>query len=53
MLTYKLHVDGAVRSVEAEKDEPLLHALTDALKLKGPRFGCGMVSVRPTHLEST
>ena len=42
MPTYKLNVDGAVRAVEAEKDEPLLYALTDALKLKGPRFGCGL-----------
>lgn len=42
MPTYKLNVDGAVRAVEAEKDEPLLYALTDALKLKGPKFGCGL-----------
>lgn len=38
----KLNVDGVVRLIEAEKDEPLLYALTDALKLKGPKFGCGV-----------
>ncbi|NCW93148.1 MAG: (2Fe-2S)-binding protein, partial [Actinobacteria bacterium] len=37
MPTYKLNVDGVVRDVVAEKDEPLLYVLTDALKLKGPR----------------
>jgi aerobic-type carbon monoxide dehydrogenase small subunit (CoxS/CutS family) len=42
MPNYKLNVDGVVRAVEAEKDEPLLYALTDALKLKGPKFGCGV-----------
>jgi aerobic-type carbon monoxide dehydrogenase small subunit (CoxS/CutS family) len=42
MPNYKLNVDGAVRAVNAEKDEPLLYALTDALKLKGPKFGCGV-----------
>ena len=42
MPNYKLNVDGAVRAVNAEKDEPLLYALTDALKLKGPKYGCGV-----------
>ena len=42
MPTYRLNVDGAVRTIEAEKDEPLLYALTDALKFKGPKFGCGV-----------
>ena len=42
MPNYKLNVDGVVRAVEAEKDEPLLYALTDALKLKGPKYGCGL-----------
>jgi len=42
MPTYKLNVDGVVRDVVAEKDEPLLYVLTDALKLKGPRYGCGV-----------
>jgi aerobic-type carbon monoxide dehydrogenase small subunit (CoxS/CutS family) len=42
MPQYKLNVDGAVRTVEARADEPLLYALTDGLKLKGPKFGCGL-----------
>ena len=42
MPTYKLKVDGIVRTIVAEKDEPLLYVLTDKLKLKGPKFGCGL-----------
>ena len=42
MPNYKLNVDGVVRAVDAEKDEPLLYALTDALQLKGPKYGCGV-----------
>ena len=42
MPVYKLNIDGAVKSVEADVDEPLLYALTDKLKLKGPKFGCGL-----------
>ena len=45
MPTYKLNVDGAVRAVDAEKDEPLLYALTDALKLKGPKYEIGRAHV--------
>ncbi len=37
-----LNVDGALHTVQAEADEPLLYALTDKLKLKGPKFGCGL-----------
>lgn len=42
MPQYKLNIDGATRTVEAKADEPLLYALTDGLKLKGPKFGCGL-----------
>ncbi len=42
MPNYSLNVDGAQQSVQAEADEPLLYALTDKLKLKGPKFGCGL-----------
>ncbi|MES3003889.1 MAG: (2Fe-2S)-binding protein [Pseudomonadota bacterium] len=42
MPQYLLKVDGVQRPVQAEADEPLLYALTDGLKLKGPRFGCGV-----------
>ena len=42
MPQYNLKVDGANRTVKAEADEPLLYALIDGLKLKGPKFGCGV-----------
>ena len=42
MPQYNLKVDGVNRSVKAEADEPLLYALIDGLKLKGPKFGCGV-----------
>jgi aerobic-type carbon monoxide dehydrogenase small subunit (CoxS/CutS family) len=42
MPQYNLKVDGISRSVKAEHDEPLLYALIDGLKLKGPKFGCGV-----------
>lgn len=42
MPQYLLNIDAVQRTVRAEPDEPLLYALTDGLKLKGPRFGCGL-----------
>ena len=42
MPQYTLNVDGAPRTVTAQADEPLLYALIDSLKLKGPKFGCGL-----------
>ena len=42
MPNYSLNVDGVQQTVQAELDEPLLYALTDKLKLKGPKFGCGL-----------
>lgn len=42
MPSYDLNIDGSRQAVEADADEPLLYALTDGLKLKGPRFGCGL-----------
>lgn len=42
MPQYKLNIDGATRTVEAKADEPLLYALIDGLKMKGPKFGCGL-----------
>ena len=38
----KLHVNGAVREVEAPEDMPLLWALRDLLGYTGTKFGCGM-----------
>lgn len=42
MPNYSLNVNGTQQTVQAEIDEPLLYALTDKLKLKGPKFGCGL-----------
>ena len=42
MPNYSLRVNGTQQTVQAEADEPLLYALTDKLKLKGPKFGCGL-----------
>lgn len=42
MPRYNLNIDGIKRSVTAREDEPLLYALTDGLKFKGPKFGCGV-----------
>jgi aerobic-type carbon monoxide dehydrogenase small subunit (CoxS/CutS family) len=42
MTTYTLNIDGVPHTVTAQDDEPLLYALTDGLKFKGPRFGCGL-----------
>ena len=38
----KLHVNGAVREVDAPEDMPLLWALRDLLGYTGTKFGCGM-----------
>jgi aerobic-type carbon monoxide dehydrogenase small subunit (CoxS/CutS family) len=42
MPTYALKVNGTAQNVQSDPDEPLLYALTDKLKLKGPKFGCGL-----------
>ena len=42
MTTFTFSIDGVKRQVKAADDEPLLYALTDGLKLKGPKFGCGL-----------
>jgi aerobic-type carbon monoxide dehydrogenase small subunit (CoxS/CutS family) len=38
----KLTVNGQAHELEADPDTPLLYVLSDDLKLKGPRFGCGL-----------
>jgi nicotinate dehydrogenase subunit A len=39
-----LHINGQSVTVNADDpDMPLLYALRDNLKLRGPRFGCGVV----------
>jgi isoquinoline 1-oxidoreductase alpha subunit len=41
-MTYTLNINGAARTVDVEKDTPLLWVLRDALDLKGAKFGCGI-----------
>ena len=46
-----LHVNGQSVTVNADDpDMPLLYALRDNLKLRGPRFGCGLGQV--VHVQS-
>ena len=37
-----LDVNGSARTLDAEPDTPLLYVLRDALRLNGPKFGCGL-----------
>jgi nicotinate dehydrogenase subunit A len=39
--TFTLRVNGAVHSVAAAPDTPLLYVLRNDLKLNGAKFGCG------------
>ena len=41
-MTISLKVNGAVRSVPAEPDTPLLYVLRNDLALNGAKFGCGL-----------
>ncbi len=38
----RIKVNGREHDVDADPDTPLLYVLADDLKLKGPRFGCGL-----------
>lgn len=38
---FRLTLNGAASTIEAEPDTPLLYALRNDLALKGTRFGCG------------
>jgi len=42
MSRFKLNINGAVRTVEAAPDTPLLWVLRDTLNLVGTKFGCGV-----------
>jgi aerobic-type carbon monoxide dehydrogenase small subunit (CoxS/CutS family) len=42
MPTYRLTLNGRVRTVEADADAPLLWVLRDTLGLTGTKFGCGL-----------
>src|SRR4051812_8604273 len=41
-MAINLKVNGAVRSVPAEPDTPLLYVLRNDLALNGAKFGCGL-----------
>ncbi len=38
----ELKVNGMIRRVTCDAEEPLLYVLRNQLGLKGPRFGCGL-----------
>jgi nicotinate dehydrogenase subunit A len=42
LMTISLKVNGAVRSVPAEPDTPLLYVLRNDLGFNGAKFGCGL-----------
>lgn len=37
-----LNVNGVEHAIDVQPDSPLLYALRDDLKLRGPKFGCGL-----------
>ncbi len=39
---FEINVNDSMHVVEAEPDTPLLYVLINDLRLKGPRFGCGL-----------
>ena len=41
-MAVSMKVNGAVRSVPAEPDTPLLYVLRNDLELNGAKFGCGL-----------
>jgi nicotinate dehydrogenase subunit A len=42
MAKLAIRVNGRRHAVEAARDTPLLYVLRNELKLRGPRFGCGL-----------
>jgi len=42
MAGFSLKVNGRVHSVEVDPNTPLLYVLGDELRLRGPKFGCGL-----------
>jgi nicotinate dehydrogenase subunit A len=42
MARIDLKVNGEARTVDVDPSTPLLYVLSDDLKLRGPKFGCGL-----------
>ena len=42
MAAITITVNGAIHTIELDPTTPLLYALSDDLKLRGPKFGCGL-----------
>jgi nicotinate dehydrogenase subunit A len=39
---FSLKVNGGVHTVDVDPEAPLLYVLGDELRLRGPKFGCGL-----------
>ena len=42
MAVLNLNVNGRIHTVDVDPATPLLYVLSDALELRGPKFGCGL-----------
>ncbi|MBT8270564.1 MAG: 2Fe-2S iron-sulfur cluster binding domain-containing protein, partial [Bacteroidia bacterium] len=42
MPTFQLNVNGSTKTVEADRDTPLMWVLRDQLGLVGTKYGCGI-----------
>src|SRR5437763_1258826 len=41
-MTYRIKINGTVRSVDVDDDTPMLWVLRDVLGMTGTKFGCGL-----------
>src|SRR5277367_3541049 len=46
-----LSVNGSARTVEVERDTPLLYVLRNDLELNGAKFGCGLAQCGACAVE--